>query len=270
MVHIPRSFLRRKEDRPLDYSLKDGPTLSGTLAGTPKRAAVAKPYVFLPGSRTLVQNAFLPPRTQLPSDPVSREDDQNPPGAWQETPPRHIGISSPIRFSPEAPDWTEQYRRKKVNQWTRWTEVVIPQLIKPYMNYMAEKSGVRSPDSCSCGGAQARIQVTAVYQDRELPFWNWSVRAKLMYGADLEQIDVPTCPCRPAPVALMRLGLFGCAPMRPSIALDINMLEFVSTMFLNLAPNVTGWCESLEIHLRRRGYKLKQPVSRSCACQYIY
>lgn len=74
-------------------------------------------------------------------------------------------------------------------------------------------------------------------------------------------MHLSTCKCTPAPLGLLHRGLFGCAPVHPSIAIDIKMLDLVTKLFLNMAPNTTAWCESLDSFLRDRGFKLENPVS---------
>lgn len=48
--------------------------------------------------------------------------------------------------------------------------------------------------------------------------------------------------------------------MLPSIAVHLELLDLVRSIFLNMAPNNTAWCEILEGLLRERGYKLDRPV----------
>ncbi|KAF8868228.1 hypothetical protein CPB84DRAFT_1858289 [Gymnopilus junonius] len=45
--------------------------------------------------------------------------------------------------------------------------------------------------------------------------------------------------------------------MRPTLAVDLNMLDFVRGLFLNTAPNVTAWAETLEGFLSAHKFKLK-------------
>lgn len=59
---------------------------------------------------------------------------------------------------------------------------------------------------------------------------------------------------------LVSMGLFPCAPFRPSLAVDIALLQFVSELFVNLAPNTTAWCRALESFLHHRGYQLQGEV----------
>ncbi|TRM60912.1 hypothetical protein BD626DRAFT_357215, partial [Schizophyllum amplum] len=64
------------------------------------------------------------------------------------------------------------------------------------------------------------------------------------------------CKCQPAGRQLMEIGLFPCAPYRPSLAVDLNVLDFARLVFLNVAPNVTAWCRAMEAFLLVRGHKL--------------
>ena len=63
----------------------------------------------------------------------------------------------------------------------------------------------------------------------------------------------------------MKSGFFPCAPIRPTLAVDINLLQFVSFGFLNMAPNVTGWAKTIEEFLRIRGY-----VFNGAVCSPIF
>ncbi|KZV91907.1 hypothetical protein EXIGLDRAFT_586847, partial [Exidia glandulosa HHB12029] len=54
------------------------------------------------------------------------------------------------------------------------------------------------------------------------------------------------CLCRPAAQQLVVKGYFPCAPIRPSLAFNLRLLEFISIHSLNVAPNVTAWAMTLE------------------------
>ncbi|KAF9503747.1 hypothetical protein BS47DRAFT_1277188, partial [Hydnum rufescens UP504] len=62
------------------------------------------------------------------------------------------------------------------------------------------------------------------------------------------------CPCAPAPLQLVQQGLFPCSPVYPALAVSLEMLEFVSMLFLHLAPNKTAWSDALTTFLARRGH----------------
>ena len=71
---------------------------------------------------------------------------------------------------------------------------------------------------------------------------------------------ITICDCSPAPATLLRAGLFPCTPQLPSLAVDVELLEFVTVLFLNLPPNNRALCETLEVFLAARRYKLATKV----------
>jgi hypothetical protein len=76
----------------------------------------------------------------------------------------------------------------------------------------------------------------------------------------IEELDIQVCPIHPAAVQLLRRGLFPCAPKRPSIAFDINLLDLIELNSLFAAPNVTGWAATVEAYLKQRGHTLRTEV----------
>ena len=58
------------------------------------------------------------------------------------------------------------------------------------------------------------------------------------------------------PIQLINLGLFPSAPLLPTLAVDLQVLDFVRELFVNAAPNVTAWCNTLESFLSARSFKL--------------
>ena len=81
----------------------------------------------------------------------------------------------------------------------------------------------------------------------------------------IEHISLVVCACSPAPVSLLRAGLFGCSPRHPSLAVDLQVLDFVMTLFLNVPPNNTAMANTLEGFLAKRGYKLATKVCLSAS-----
>ncbi|KAG6905067.1 hypothetical protein DXG01_005303, partial [Tephrocybe rancida] len=47
------------------------------------------------------------------------------------------------------------------------------------------------------------------------------------------------------------------SPQEPTLAVEIKVLDFVSSLFLNVAPNNAGWSKTVETFLEKQGYKLK-------------
>ncbi|KAG1803292.1 uncharacterized protein BJ212DRAFT_1449924 [Suillus subaureus] len=138
--------------------------------------------------------------------------------------------------------------QKKTNQWCRWSEEVILLLIVPYLAYMQETSMlhyanmVQQPHgdtvACHAGCGTCSIKVACVFFD------------------SLSEINIIACPCFPAPLQLLRHGLFPCAPVAPSLAVDLHVLEFVHLLFIRQSPNHTAWCNAVEMFLDGMGYKL--------------
>ncbi|KAF9505373.1 hypothetical protein BS47DRAFT_1368124 [Hydnum rufescens UP504] len=125
-----------------------------------------------------------------------------------------------------------------------WNRDVIPGLIHLYMEHMRKSQQGQLPTSpvphtCSCDGIGVMKQVTAVYMDR------------------LDYVQLHICPCAPAPVQLVKWGLFPCSPVYPALAVSLDMLEFVSTLFVHLAPNETAWADALTSFLARQGHVFK-------------
>src|ERR1700679_2692848 len=56
------------------------------------------------------------------------------------------------------------------------------------------------------------------------------------------------------------MGYFPCAPIRPMLAFDINLLEFVTIALHNMAPNITGWSSTLHYFLSIRRYMFGEKV----------
>lgn len=76
----------------------------------------------------------------------------------------------------------------------------------------------------------------------------------------LQRINLRICACSPAAVQLITQGLFPCAPLLPTLAVDIRVLELVSGIFLRMSPNNTAIASTLEDFLDSRGYKLQGEV----------
>ncbi|KIJ30560.1 hypothetical protein M422DRAFT_267904 [Sphaerobolus stellatus SS14] len=147
---------------------------------------------------------------------------------------------------------SKRHRIRRIRQYTRWQEEVIPKLIQPYLkmryhtksgsipSVVEEQSGLPLGEllPCTCSQKGYRIRVILAYWDR------------------LEEMRVRYCRCQPAAVTLMKYGFFACSPIQPSIAFDVNLLELISLTMLNLAPNITGWTLALEAFWLKKGYTL--------------
>ncbi|KAE9382780.1 hypothetical protein BT96DRAFT_747706, partial [Gymnopus androsaceus JB14] len=143
---------------------------------------------------------------------------------------------------------------KRLAQYARWTDEVIPRLIGPYMKYVRESSNLAEElsveaEECVCLTKGLGLEVLVVRFNK------------------LEKITIRTCACQTAATQLMKRGLFGCAPLRPSLAVDLRVLDFVSRLFLRISPNNTAVCNTIEDFLKCQGYQLRgqDPLRRRFA-----
>ncbi|KAF8324764.1 uncharacterized protein EI90DRAFT_2877346, partial [Cantharellus anzutake] len=129
---------------------------------------------------------------------------------------------------------------KRERQHVRWDNTVLPQLIAVYIQWERLRysgSGVTPrADPCDCGGSHLALKVVCLRFDRK------------------EEVLLIVCSTRPAPVQLVELGMFPCAPYRPSLAVSIDMLEWVSLFFKFTTPNNRAWAATMQTILQNRGF----------------
>jgi hypothetical protein len=152
-----------------------------------------------------------------------------------------------------------RHARRRAAAANRWDRDVIPALIRPYMEYMRKsergQAHIDPPSTqCSCSGRGISKQVTAVHMDRTYVCCAVLDQKLITIDVGLDYIELRICSCSPAPVQLVKRGLFPCSPVYPALAVSIEMLEFVSMLFVHLAPNETAWAEALVMFLARRGH----------------
>ncbi|EIW84546.1 hypothetical protein CONPUDRAFT_51057, partial [Coniophora puteana RWD-64-598 SS2] len=137
-------------------------------------------------------------------------------------------------------------RQKRANQWRTWSDQVLPHLVVPYLTFVkdskqfrrsADLSKLTASRRCSqdCDGRRRRVTLTCVFFDKEASF--------------------EACTCSPVSVQLVTAGLFPCAPIDPSLAVDMRLLQFVNMLSLRTPPNVSAWSDTLETLLLAMGYK---------------
>ncbi|KAG1853118.1 hypothetical protein F4604DRAFT_1883423 [Suillus subluteus] len=117
-----------------------------------------------------------------------------------------------------------------MNQWRRWTDEIIPSLIAPYLTYLRKSASL-------CDQIELQPDEVATFQCKSSCRWR-------------------CCPCAPAPLQLLSRSYFACTPITPSLAVDLQLLELVKTLFVHITPNTTAWCETLEVFLAGHGYHL--------------
>ncbi|KDQ13392.1 hypothetical protein BOTBODRAFT_133638, partial [Botryobasidium botryosum FD-172 SS1] len=135
-----------------------------------------------------------------------------------------------------------RHTRRRISQFARWSDIVIPSLLQPFLDFQkATLSGrVELPNpppltTCTCGKGHT-IQVTLVHWDK------------------FENTTLHVCECNPATTQLVARGFFPCAPLRPSMAFRLNLLELITLQGRNGAPNITAWAETLVQFLGKRRF----------------
>ncbi|KAG2109214.1 hypothetical protein DEU56DRAFT_874510 [Suillus clintonianus] len=129
--------------------------------------------------------------------------------------------------------------QKRANQWHRWSDDIIPAMIVPYLSYLQE---------------------TVSLHHANMPAIRHRTDGECGTGCrthNIKEITIIACPCSPAPLQLLHRGLFPCASLAPSLAVDLRLLEFVRLLFLRQSPNQTAWCDALETFLDGMKYKLR-------------
>jgi CxC1 like cysteine cluster associated with KDZ transposases len=69
--------------------------------------------------------------------------------------------------------------------------------------------------------------------------------------------------CAPAALQLVECGLFPCAPLYPTLAVKMDLLDLVSILFMVKALNITGWSDTFTKFLVKRSYYLGSVVRTS-------
>lgn len=77
----------------------------------------------------------------------------------------------------------------------------------------------------------------------------------------MEEKIVSGCECTSVINQLIKCGYFPCTPIRPSLAIDKDLLEFIILASFHLAPNITAWAQILEAFWMEQGFRLPYRVS---------
>ncbi|KAF7970090.1 hypothetical protein HWV62_25014 [Athelia sp. TMB] len=198
-----------------------------------------------------VRATFPASRVQV----VSRPPTPPPPG----TSLAHDGQFSVEDAEPDSTDQPPTHKRDA--QWRKWNLVVFPRLIPLYLHLQRTSQGftrLQEPEvvTCSCGGKDSKhIDVMCLHFGGAHSSFKQNQNLRL-HGAALRRLELAVYSCDPAPVQLLRHGLFACAPTYPTLAVDVKLLDFARIQFVTMVPNVSGWCEAVELFLRSMSYKL--------------
>ncbi|KAL0564634.1 hypothetical protein V5O48_017411 [Marasmius crinis-equi] len=155
--------------------------------------------------------------------------------------------TAPSNLCFEPPEIPSANTRKRSAQMARWESDVIPKLLIPYMNLLRLTNNLHDKLEakhwgCTCPSTHKscrQLEITVVRFHT------------------LNKIVLDVCDCRPASVQLMQSGLFPCAPLHPTLVVDIWVLNFVNNLFVNIAPNYRAWCDSVTGFLRDQGCQMQ-------------
>lgn len=204
------------------------------------------------GRQTLTQHHNLPYANR--STRKRHAPDSPPPSQQQENDFVSEGCTDWSTAVYDIPDGiSSRTRCRRATQWKRWQEGIIPLLIKPYMNLMATTDSLRhqvnepSVYDCRCHGSH-------------------ELSIKVVRFSEIEEIILRKCGIHKIAPQLVQRGLFPCAPLAPTLAVDMKTLEFVRALFLRVSPNVTAISNTLEDCLGALGYKLETIVSSFYVC----
>ncbi|KAJ3713041.1 hypothetical protein C8R42DRAFT_593768 [Lentinula raphanica] len=157
----------------------------------------------------------------------------------------HTDVSEHITSVDSVGGGSESHHKKKrFAQFRHWNDEIIPTLVRPYLHLLRVSNNLAedttwSTEECVCLNKSRKLDIVVVRFHK------------------LERISLQICSCRPAAKQLIERALFGCAPLYPSLAVDLRVLDFVNRLFLRISPNNTAICDTLEDFLKAQGFHLQ-------------
>lgn len=138
------------------------------------------------------------------------------------SPPQEtVGWSSDFPPSPQPPSNHRHHQRTRANQWAKWTTVVIPLLVQPYLHLLRRTESLGSIDRqfsspCICQQAHARsLKVICVHFDGKLTFLCYHSTLTVNsscpdFFKHLPVHDSPASPVGPRPDGLLPYPSYSC------------------------------------------------------------
>ncbi|KAJ3717495.1 hypothetical protein C8R42DRAFT_587027 [Lentinula raphanica] len=203
-----------------------------------KRTLAALPTFYLANGKKFLQRSRLP----VPLGQVGLQERRN--DVLTSTSRTRGEDDSDIGEVTIVTDVPNRHSRKRLAQFQHWKIDVIPKLRKPYMKLLRETENLKqdpvpSRQECTCMNMSSELSVLVVR------------------FCALERIQLNICACRTAAVQLVERGLFPCAPLQPSLAVDMRVLDFVSRLFLRISPNTTALANTIHDFLCSQGYNME-------------
>lgn len=281
----PKLPKQAKPRTPRSYKPSDGPPPPHHN----QRDLTRRPLVYLADGRTLTQPR-LPPLPGQVGFTGDRPQDRTPrphagPNDMPEIDDREYDLGL-IHFDYEGAGAENaegsRHARKRENQATRWLNTIIPLLVPVYMQ-LVEKTGnlctldtvSETESACTCSadalsgrGKVKHIKVILMRWTRKLYYMHVSSTI-LTWTPVLEEVTIRICPCSLAAPQLLKRGFFPCAPLEPTLAFDLRVMEFAMRLFLHMPPNNTALSTTLEGYLDSMGFKLENRVSFPSPLAYM-
>ena len=162
-------------------------------------------------------------------------------------------------------DNTSAWNKCHNNQSAQWRSVTIPQLMPIYLaNCVATESGGLPPPPkpnhhCQCIKVTSKVEMIT-WDHKFSPHCCNCLLIVFFIRIFAEDIVYLQVPSSQHTVTVIEMGYFPCAPICPTLAFDINLLEFVTIGSHHMAPNVTGWSSTLQYFLSIHGYLVGEKV----------
>lgn len=114
----------------------------------------------MPLGRTYAQLPGLPPlpgQVAFVGDPLLHDTAPNPPSPVAPDDGNNLELYLPPHDSP----YPGSHGQKKIRQWARWQDEVIPQLVEPFMRLLAQSQSLSQVDTpsftaCTCRSSKMR------------------------------------------------------------------------------------------------------------------
>ncbi|KAJ7078523.1 hypothetical protein C8R43DRAFT_1143381 [Mycena crocata] len=221
----------RAQDRNF-HAPEPGPSRTNPRTQLPPHIS-SRPDIYMADGTTLIQRPMpaLFSRTdnrRTGQQPEADRDDAEITEAHSATPP---------------PDDNTQHHRKRIVQWKRWQQDVLPKLLPHFTRTLYNTKSLRECDhlklratNCACVGRTLKIAI--------------------VHFTSIDDVEIKVCDCHSVAEQLMQIAAFPCAPLAPTLAVDLRVLEFTMNLFLQVAPNNTVFALALERVLANMGYQL--------------
>ncbi|KAJ7079204.1 hypothetical protein C8R44DRAFT_754712 [Mycena epipterygia] len=256
MVRL-KAHERARAVAPPSYLAVPGPSIPHPRQKVPGHIS-RRPDILLGNGQTLVQPHLPALYAHSAFTPVNSDRDE---ADYDQ----HDILPSDGNIPPTPRRDPTTHRRKREAQWRCWQGEVLPGLIPHYVRILEQTRSL-----CEFDKLPHRTRTNACV------CLNTKVsKIAIVHFSSVEDIEIEVCLCAPAAVQLMAAGAFPCAPLHPSLAVDLRVLEFALNLFVQIAPNNTAFTQALERTLATLGFQLdhKNSLRRrfgSCLMWYTH